>query len=468
MKSQKRAIRFLPRTVLFTLAFVAALLLAGCKGIPTAGERRAKADLNSVQQGFRPHGAAVLPELSTNAPFTNFLVYAMLHQPRVEAAYYDWAASVQRITVERSLPDPQLTFESDIAEMVMTVMPGLMQEFPGPGKLKAAANVASAESQAKYFAFENSVLQTAFNFKQSYYPLWFLDEKIRINRRMLGLLGELEQIARAQNEVGKVTLQDVYRAQIEQDKLTTEIENLEDSRSPLMAQFKGALGLRYEESDPPFPAQFASTPLDLGGDDLLASAFARNPRLKMMEADVQMAGAVIAKARKSKVPDFSLGLMADVKANPTMFRPLAGMTLPIWRDKIASEIAAAQANKRAAEARLNAEQIMVAVDFAMKSYEYREVTRTLELLRNQLVPKARQSLEIARAGYLAGQIDFFNLIDAERMLLNFQLEEVEALARREIVLSELSLSIMGMAPDGAPLLKAAGSTKANSTNGPKP
>jgi hypothetical protein len=74
-----------------------------------------------------------------------------------------------------------------------------------------------------------------------------------------------------------VTLQDVYRAQIEQDKLANEIANLEDSRRPLTAQFKGALGLTRDQPDPPMPARFETTPLDLTGDDLLDTAFARNP-----------------------------------------------------------------------------------------------------------------------------------------------------------------------------------------------
>ena len=220
----------------------------------------------------------------------------------------------------------------------------------------------------------------------------------------------------------------------------------------MLAQFKGALGLTRDQPDPPVPAGFETTPLDLNAEDLLATAFARNPRLKAMEADVRMAEANIALAAKSKVPDFSLGLMADVKAAPTMFRPLAGMTLPIWRDKIAAQIAAAQANQRAAEARLTSEQIMLTVDFAMKSYDYREVTRTLALLQSQLIPKARKSFEIASSGYLSGQIEFFNLIDAERTLLNFQLSEVEARTRREIVLAELSLMIAGVPPTGAPVL----------------
>ncbi|HYT62153.1 MAG TPA: TolC family protein [Haliangiales bacterium] len=441
------------------------LALTGCKGIPARNERAARQDLKTVGDTFRPQNQRpALPTLQTNSSLSNFLHFAVLNQPQVEAAYFDWAASVERITVERSLPDPRLSFESDIADIVMTVMPGLMQDFPGPGKLKAAAVVASAEGKAKYFVFETSVLQTAFALKQAYYQLWFLNEKIRINRQTLELLADLEKIARAQNEVGKVTLQDVYRAQIEQDQLTTEIVNLEDSRHPLTAQFKGALGLTRDQSDPPQPARFETTPLDLNGEDLLKTAFARNPRLKAMEAEVRLAEASIALARKSRVPDFSLGLMADAKTAPTIFRPLAGMTLPIWRDKIAAQIAAAQAGKRAAEARLTSEQITLTVDFAMKSYDYREITRNLALLQDKLVPKARQSLEIARAGYLAGQIDFFNLIDAERTLLNFQLEEVEARTRREIILADLSLSIAGIAPEGAPILPLSPTASSPSPN----
>jgi outer membrane protein TolC len=95
---------------------------------------------------------------------------------------------------------------------------------------------------------------------------------------------------------------------------------------------------------------------------------------------------------------------------------------------------------------------LITVDFAMKTYEYREVTRNLALLQDRLIPKAGKSLEIARAGYMSGQIDFFNLMDAERSLLNFQLGEVEARTRREIILADLSLSIAGITPEDAPIL----------------
>lgn len=434
-------------------AIAGVALLTGCVGVRTDGERRAQQAQATVEQSYRPTGERPpLPKLDTNASLHDFLLFAMLNQPQVEAAYFDWAASVRRITVERSLPDPRLTFESDIADMVMSAMPGLMMDFPGPGKLKAAANVATAESDARYFQFESAILQTAFALKKAYYQLHFLDAKVDVNRQTLALVADLERLARTQNEVGKVTLQDVLRAQIEQDRLTTEIANLEDSHNPLLAQFKAALGLTTEQPNPPVPAQFESTPLDLSSEQLFATALARNPRLKAMEAEVRRADVSLRLAYKSRVPDFTLGVEVDAKASPVFVTPQLGVTLPIWRDKIAAEIAGAQAGQRAAQARLSAEQIALAVEFAEKSFMFRESSRNLALLEERLLPKARQSVEVARAAYVSGQLDFLNLIDAQRTLLGFQLSEVEARTQRELALAELSLLILGQPPSGAPVL----------------
>lgn len=429
------------------------LALAGCRGISTPSERQSVKQLQSLTTTYHPGDRrATLPTLDVNASLAAFLTYAMLNQPRVEAAYYEYAAAIQRITVERSLPDPRLTLELDIQEVVTTVMPGLMTDLPWMKKLRLRADVASAESEAKYFAFEMAVLQAAFDVKRPYYQLFFLKDRLRVTGETLALVEQLEQIARTQVEAGKATLQDVLRAQIDQDRLKTEIANLDDSRNPLLAQFKAALGLNAEQPPPPMPTQFESTPLDLTSEEIFATALMRSPRLKGMEAEVRMADAGIRLARISKLPDFNVGIEVDAKASPVMTRPTMGVTLPIWRDKIAAEISAAQGLKHAAEARLSAEQIQLAVEFADKSFMYREATRTMKLLVESLLPKARQALEVARSGYSAGKVDFIDVQEAQRTLLEFELAAVDARIRRELVLAEVSLLIAGITPSDAPIL----------------
>src|SRR5688572_22854401 len=102
-------------------AGLAVLTLGGCQGVPSQGEREAQQDAAAIGRVYRPdEQRPALPTLSSDSELGEFLRFALLNQPTIEAAYYDWAASVQRITIERSLPDPRLTFESDIADMVMS------------------------------------------------------------------------------------------------------------------------------------------------------------------------------------------------------------------------------------------------------------------------------------------------------------------------------------------------------------
>ena len=430
--------------------------IGGCTGAPTASERQARSDVDTVRSMYRPGEAKpTLPNLSKDSPLADYLRFAMLNNPRVEAEYYAWAASVERITGARSLPDPRITFEADITSVIETVMPGLMIDLPGPGKLRAAGDVAAGESRASYFKFEIEVLRTAMALKSAYFRLHFLEDTLRVQRDTLTLLGDLETQAQQQVAAGRSGIQDVLRAQIDREQLTTQIANLEDSRGVLLAEFRSALGLRPDDQTVPVPSTFEASPPPPPADQILALAATHNPQLRQMEAEVRRGEAMIDLARTSRVPDFSIGIEADVKASPVMWRPTGSVTLPIWRDKIAAEIAAAQFEKRSSEARLSAEQIGVAADLASMLYMYRESTRNSDLYSTTLLPKARQSLDAARSGYAAGRSSFLDVIDAERQLLVFDLSLVEARTQRELSLASLSLLIAGTAPEGAPILPTA-------------
>lgn len=432
---------------------IAAAVAAGCSGTPTASERQARADLDRVRAVFRPGDAKpALPALSAESSLADFLRYAMLNSPRVEAAYYAWAASIERITPARSLPDPRLTFEADIGTMVESVMPGLMIDLPGPGKLRAAGDAAAAEARVSYFEFEREVLRAASDAKSAYIRLRFLEDAIRVRREALGLLQDVEAQARQQVGAGRGTIQDVLRAEMDREQLAIQITNLEDSRGVLEAEFRAALGHLPADTSVPVPARFEAVPPPPPADAVLRIASERNPVLRLMEADVRRGEAMLDLARTTRVPDFSLGIEADLRASPVMWRPTAGVTLPIWRDKIAAEIAAAQADKRAAEARLTAEQIAVAAELASLLYLYRESGRNETLFSDTLLPLARRALEAARGGYTSGRSTFLDVIDAQRRLLEFELSGIEARTQHELTIASVSLVIAGVTPEGAPVL----------------
>lgn len=428
---------------------ILACLISGCSGIVLDRESHARRKFSAVTQVYRPSGQdPALPNLRADSTLQELLSYGILNDPAVEAAYYDWQASIERITTARSLPDPKLTFQTDIADTVMSVMPGLMFDLPGPGKLSAMGQIASAESQGKYYAFKRAILSTAASIKNAYYSLQALEDSIAVNNRGLELVRDLEDIARAQHETGKVTLQDVLRAEIEREKLLTETQNLIDSREALHAAVMGALGID-PRTEIPVPTVFTNSTDVLAHEEILTRAFEHNPTLKQMEAEIGKAEFALRLARLSVVPDIGIGLMVDVKPNPAMFRPELSATLPIWRDKIAAQIGAAQSESNAAQSRLTREQINLAVEFASMLFMYRESSRNLELFADRLIPKAARSVEVARSGYIGGRSSFIDFLEAERTLLEFELSRIAMRVLNERAITNLSLVIGGQVPSGA-------------------
>lgn len=429
------------------------LALCACRSTPTEGERRARADVDAVRERYRPEDARpVLPPLDPRAPLAQWLAHAMLTHPRVEAAYQAWLAEVERITLARARPEPRLTFELDVMSVVETLMPGLMLEFPRPGELAAMAGIAAAEAEAGYARFVEAVLRTAYATKVAWFRLHFLGETLRVQREALALLTDVEELARRQVSAGRGTIQDVLRAEIEREELATRIANLEDSHSALAAEFRAALGHDPRDESLPLPEAFEPGPPPPTVDEILARASAHNPELAMLAADVRRGAALLELARASRGSASSLGLEADLRADPVLWRPSATLTLPIWRDRLAAELAAAQAEKRSAELRLDAEELALASELALELYLFRESERNDALYGGSLLLKARQALDAARSGYTAGRSTFLDVLEAERTLLAFELAHIEAGTQRELALTELSLTIAGVAPEGAPLL----------------
>ncbi len=74
--------------------FVLGLLLAGCKGIPLKAEKEARQQVQTASGTYRPNGQKPpLRMLTANSSLADILTYALLKQPKVEAAYFDWLAS---------------------------------------------------------------------------------------------------------------------------------------------------------------------------------------------------------------------------------------------------------------------------------------------------------------------------------------------------------------------------------------
>jgi outer membrane protein TolC len=433
------------------------LLLAGC----VAASHEEQAAVARVQQTgavLRPAGRKPdLPVLTADSPLSDYLRFALLNHPQVAAAFYDWRAAVQAITPARSLPDPQLTFQADIADTVTSFMPGIMFDFMTRGKRIAMGREAAAASEVAYRNYATTVLRTAATVRKAWIEIAYVDEALRLREASLGAIDQSAALNATDYATGRgmASLETQVLFLNSTAQLRATIAALEDRRAAARTRFKSALGLSPDDADPPWPSiALTATPLP-SDPELWRAAQAVNPELASMRAMVEMAIAGVEVAQKTRTPDFSLGAMIDLKADPLMVRPTASLTLPIWRDKIAATIAAAEARRDAAVARLNAEQLNLAAELAQMLYMVRESERMISYLEGTALPNLERSLASAEAAYQSG-MDGPGMIPQTRLMaLGMRLERLEALRQRETAVTDLLLMIADVAPADTALLAAA-------------
>ena len=119
---------FATRTVCLGL-----LLAAGC-AVP--GGPEAFSDLDRIE-GAAGYASAErkLPELGGTAALDDYLRYAALNNPGLEAAFNRWKAALQRVPQVTALPDPRFTYQYYIEQVETRVGPqrhavGIAQTFP--------------------------------------------------------------------------------------------------------------------------------------------------------------------------------------------------------------------------------------------------------------------------------------------------------------------------------------------------
>ncbi len=396
----------------------------------------------------------------------NYLRYAALHNPGLEAAFLRWKAALERSPQVRSLPDPRLTYSYFFTRVETRVGAqrqriGVAQTFPWFGKLRLKGDIALAEAQAVYHQFQAKKLSLFYEVKDAYYELYYLGRAIAIAEENLDLLKRLEAAARARYRVGAAGHADLIRAQVELGKLEDRVRTLKDLRPALAARLNAALN-RPSSAPVPQPVDPPTGRLELKDEQVLAFAQRRNPALRSLDARLKKSREGVALARKNYFPDVTLGLSyidtasARQRVSESGKDPIVGtvsINAPIWYRKYRAADAEARAKWRAAAYDKADARNRLDARLKLALFKYRDAERKIDLYKNTLTPEAKQSLAAAETAYKAGRLEFLNLIDAERVLLAFQLAYERALADRAQRLAEIEM-LMGreaaVAADASP------------------
>jgi len=440
-----------------SVIITAGILSLGVSGCATA-ERNVQGVEMINKHGFESVRIAsearpILPIIGEESTLQDYLRYAAINNPGLEAAFNRWKASLERITQARSLPDPQLSYGYCIVEVETRVGPQrqkleLSQMFPWFGKLRLRESMAAKAAEADYSMYQAKKLKLFYGVKNSFYEYYYLARTINITKTNMKLLEDLEKVARRKYSAGGTDHAVVIKAHVELGRLEDRLKTLNDFRKPIVAKLNAALNRKSSESLP-WPKSIEKQQGEMDEASLLDQLQQNNPELKALDSRIERRKDAIGLAKKDYFPDFMLGvgwIDTGDALNPDLEGsgddPLIGMigiNIPIWFRKYrAAENEAKSLHLAASKQRQNRENTLSA-DVSMALFKYQDATRKIDLYGKSLLPKARQSLEVSKQAFETGKLDFLTLIDAERLLLEFELSYERALADQAKKLAEIEM-----------------------------
>ncbi|MCK4873858.1 MAG: TolC family protein [Phycisphaerales bacterium] len=385
-----------------------------------------------------------LPTLSPDATLDEYLRYAALRNPGLEAMFQDWKAAAQRMPQVSTLPDPRFTYGYYLGEVQTRVGPmqysvALSQTFPWFGKLRDREDAAGRRANAAYQRFEAAKLGLFFRVERLYNELFFLKRSIDITSDSIELLQQFERVTRARYRVAETGHADIIKIQVELGILEDRLRQLRDFQAPYTARLNAVLN-RPADAALAWPHSVSDRVTDVGNDVLFAVLRERNPRLIALGEEIERERIAAEIARKDGLPDLTVGLAYTVigerdgvgipENGDDAIAVTFSVNLPIWREKYDAGVREAIARRLAVSGRRNEATNQLAGDLEEAVFTHRDAKRRVELYRDTLIPKAMESLHASLGSFEQGESDFLDLIDTQRTLLEFQLGLERALVDR--------------------------------------
>jgi cobalt-zinc-cadmium efflux system outer membrane protein len=441
----------------------AGLILVGAAGGCASSRERAAVDLwraEAARTEAPPDTAALAVATAPRPSLRDLMALAFERNRSVAAARQDWKAALEQVPRARALPDPMLTYGYFLQSVETRVGPqkqrvGVSQSFPWFGTLGERGDAALAAAEAAREKYVAALQKTYRQVSAAYAEYYYLGSAIGIVRDNLQLLRQWEEILRSRYSTGTARFSDLIKVQVELGKLQDRVTTLEQQRPPRRARLNALLDLPADT-----PIAWPDSLPEVAGPDLRDSLEVRlhrqNPELKALRAMVQKESHGVSLARKSGLPSFTLGVdwvqtdprdvpdLLDNGKDPVM--AMVGVRIPLWRGKVSAGVRQAEARRNAAEATLADRSNSLATELDDALFRFDDASRKTALYRDSLVPKVRQSLDASYSTFESGQGSFLDVIDAERVLLEFRL----ILERARADLLEARATVDALTGEGSP------------------
>ncbi len=393
-----------------------------------------------------------------NETLTDLINEAIRVSPKIKMLEYKLKVAESRIEQNTNLPDPMLTLGlmnmptntfSFTQEPMTGKVIGLSQAIPFPGGLSAKAKVKAVDTlivNEELKDYKNEISKTVSTL---YYNLIFVREEIKLTNESKNLLSSILEVVKSKYEVSKASMQNIIKVNVQQTRIQDKIEILKGKENSIVAELNAFLLRDIETSI--FVEDVLATEFNLvSNKELIEIAKENRPILKGIKLSNRKSKLMEEQAEYEFYPNFNFGVQYSQRDYNNFtgidfsdfLSVVVGIILPIiYGGKKTAKINEAKFLQNFYQEKFNESVQELNSSIGKTISKLSELQNREILFSKTLVVQTEQSFRIALSDYQVGKIDFVNVIDAEREILNVKTELLKIQTDYKVNIAELEFLV---------------------------
>jgi outer membrane protein TolC len=376
---------------------------------------------------------------------------ALAANPEIEVAVRQVAIAEAHVPVAGALDDPSVMYRAwgvplrqpwnyNAAQNMFSIG----QTFPGGGKRALRTSVAESDVDVAKAQLDEMRLQVQVRVHKAFDDLLRADDEMRIHDEHVAIARQAIEAARIKYAVGKVSQQDILKAQVALTGLAEHMIRFDHDADLARARLNTLLG-----RDPDTPlrvtGEFAALTALPQAQTLEDLALRSRPDLLAAQEAALRSHKEQALTQKAYVPDFTISagymLMPPSSNMRNNYMVEGSMNLP-WLNhrKHDAEIAEATMQTTEQDAELAAQRNAAFGQIQEALVEAQEAQQLAHMYRDELRPQAEATLQSSVIAYENDKTSFLDLLDSQMTVINVDLAWLQADADFDTRLVDLELA----------------------------
>lgn len=376
------------------------------------------------------------------------IALALERHPLIAASSERHQAALARVRQARAFPVPGLYFNSDLQPRFGDFINsgeaylGVNQLLEFPQKRAVRRQIAEQESREIETEIDLVRLEVIFQVRQAFYEVLLAQEQLAYARQDQELAEDYLKMAELKLAAGDVAAVEVLRAQVE----TLSAANAVRSAVRELTLAKGRLNYhlaRSREAPVEIVGRLEMPFAELALADLQAEALRLRPELRRLRLSREKEELVQARARWSNLPDLDFNVSRHrLEGMPTTWSFTLAAPLPfLLQQRQRAEIAESAAMARALERETEQARRTILLEVEQAYTQAQAAREQILHYQQEILPRAREVLEMLMFSYQEGEIGGIELIEARRTLNASRRAFADALFEYALALATLEKAV---------------------------